>query len=331
MPKMVRPGPRSSGRADLVGDRVDRDDGAPAGRQHGPPSGQDHDGVGASLSGDLDGRCGLLGDQVDGNDDVLHHPTPTGGTGGGGGAGGRWWLRWWARGRTGGTVADVETTAVAGHHVGPSAVGDVAMAKLPEDRGSRDRERDVGLGGVGGQLHRGDGVRAHHVAHRSRRGQRRVVHHRGRRCGDDEQPRQHGERPAASPCPPSGDDERRDRSPPAVETLPWLVPTIATDHDRSPNDRVPGTTAPDRWSQECSKLGTPVDLEGEFVDVAPPPLLARLERLDQRMPGLVEVRGGVPVGRAVTAPHVAADHAQAEVDPPASDPAGSPRSRSTTV
>jgi hypothetical protein len=63
----------------------------------------------------------------------------------------------------------------------------------------------------------------------------------------------------------------------------------------------------------------PVDLEPELVDEAPPPVLTRLIGLDQRMAGLVEVVGGVVIGRVVATTDVTADHAHPQMDPPASD------------
>src|SRR5690242_4218116 len=52
-----------------------------------------------------------------------------------------------------------------------------------------------------------------------------------------------------------------------------------------------------------------------FVDIAPAPVLARLERLDDRMPVREGVGPGVPERRRVTAAHVPAGQAQAQVHP----------------
>jgi hypothetical protein len=57
------------------------------------------------------------------------------------------------------------------------------------------------------------------------------------------------------------------------------------------------------------------DLEGKLIDVAPPPLLAWLERLHEGMAGLVEVSRGVSIWRVVTTSDMAADHAHPQVDP----------------
>jgi hypothetical protein len=63
------------------------------------------------------------------------------------------------------------------------------------------------------------------------------------------------------------------------------------------------------------EAGCSLDLEGELVHKAPPPLFAGLVRLDQGMTGLVEVGGGVTSGRVVTTAHVTADPAHSEMDP----------------
>jgi hypothetical protein len=62
------------------------------------------------------------------------------------------------------------------------------------------------------------------------------------------------------------------------------------------------------------------DGEGELVHITPPPVLPRLEGLDQRMTRFVEVGGGVMPRRTVAAPNMATEHAHPEVQPPASDP-----------
>src|SRR5262245_53128694 len=62
-----------------------------------------------------------------------------------------------------------------------------------------------------------------------------------------------------------------------------------------------------------------VEEEREVVDVAIPPVLARLVGLDDRVMHRVEVRGRVPVRRLVAASDVAANHAQAEVHPLTAD------------
>src|SRR5436190_2707249 len=67
-------------------------------------------------------------------------------------------------------------------------------------------------------------------------------------------------------------------------------------------------------------LGVRVDDERDLVDVAPAPVLARLGRADDRMGGLVEVRGRVPVRRVVAAADVPAGLAHAQMHPPAAGP-----------
>src|SRR5450755_2644690 len=52
-----------------------------------------------------------------------------------------------------------------------------------------------------------------------------------------------------------------------------------------------------------------------LINVAPPPVFARFERLDDRVPGLLVVRGGVLVRRGITAANVAAVEAEPQVHP----------------
>src|SRR6202035_4312503 len=58
-----------------------------------------------------------------------------------------------------------------------------------------------------------------------------------------------------------------------------------------------------------------VDQHPDLVLVAPAPVLAGLERVDQRVAGGPVMGRGVPVGRVVTAPDVAALQADPEVEP----------------
>src|SRR5439155_23857879 len=60
-----------------------------------------------------------------------------------------------------------------------------------------------------------------------------------------------------------------------------------------------------------------LDLERDLVDEAPPPVLPRLVRLDERVLHGLEVRAGVPAGRRVAAADVAAGHAHAQMHPAA--------------
>src|SRR6266480_6907858 len=57
------------------------------------------------------------------------------------------------------------------------------------------------------------------------------------------------------------------------------------------------------------------ELHLDLVDVAPAPALPRLERGDDRMPGLLEMLGGVLVLRVVAASDVPARPAQAKMHP----------------
>src|SRR4051794_8814714 len=61
----------------------------------------------------------------------------------------------------------------------------------------------------------------------------------------------------------------------------------------------------------CARARLDVDL----IHIAPAPVFARLERLDDRMASGVEVLGGVLVLRGVAAADVPANQALAQVDP----------------
>src|ERR687885_2140760 len=61
-------------------------------------------------------------------------------------------------------------------------------------------------------------------------------------------------------------------------------------------------------------------VEEDLVHVAPPPILAGLERLDDRVVGSVKVPGGVFVRRVVATPHVPTDLAEAQMHPGVPDP-----------
>src|SRR2546430_9505482 len=65
-----------------------------------------------------------------------------------------------------------------------------------------------------------------------------------------------------------------------------------------------------RFSGQPSTL-----LQGDLVDVAPPPILFRLERLDDRVLRLAEVFGGVFVLRIVAAADVPTREAQTQMHP----------------
>jgi hypothetical protein len=54
----------------------------------------------------------------------------------------------------------------------------------------------------------------------------------------------------------------------------------------------------------------------DFVYVTPSPVLARLERPDDRVLGLMKVFGGVLVLGRITTTHVAADETLPQVNPP---------------
>src|SRR5205823_5760088 len=57
------------------------------------------------------------------------------------------------------------------------------------------------------------------------------------------------------------------------------------------------------------------EVKFDLVDVAPAPILARLERLHDRMLGGMEMLGGMLILGRIAAAHVAAGQAQAQVHP----------------
>src|SRR4029077_2770118 len=68
-----------------------------------------------------------------------------------------------------------------------------------------------------------------------------------------------------------------------------------------------------------TRLASDGDAERDLVDVAPAPVLTRLERADDRVTARVRVGGRVPVRRAVATADVAAGEADPEVQPFAAD------------
>jgi hypothetical protein len=77
---------------------------------------------------------------------------------------------------------------------------------------------------------------------------------------------------------------------------------LSSTHDRG----AVGLRSPDRPAP---------GIEDDLVDVAPPPILPRLEGADDRVLRGVEVLAGVPVLGVIAAADVAADHAQPQMDP----------------
>src|SRR5262249_32661294 len=72
---------------------------------------------------------------------------------------------------------------------------------------------------------------------------------------------------------------------------------------------------PERRRRDPGLAADPVDEECHVVDVAPVPVLARLERADERVRAHARVRRRMPVGRRVAAANVTAREADAEVQP----------------
>ena len=88
---------------------------------------------------------------------------------------------------------------------------------------------------------------------------------------------------------------------------------------RSPAEAGPDAEPGRRRERPPSGMGQggrrPGQLEHQLIGVAPEPVLARLERPDDRVAGREVVPGGVAAGGAVAATHVAAGLAQAQVHP----------------
>ena len=80
-------------------------------------------------------------------------------------------------------------------------------------------------------------------------------------------------------------------------------------------ERLASDKSGDRTILRCRPIP---EIEGRFVDVAPAPALRRIVALDDRMPGGVEVGGGVPAGRLVAAADMAAGAADPQMQPLAS-------------
>src|SRR2546423_2956376 len=98
----------------------------------------------------------------------------------------------------------------------------------------------------------------------------------------------------------------------------WVIGGSSSCRSRRSSRRVIGRW----WRARRSWMGVrrgAVDREGEIVEVAVPPVLTRFVGLDDRVVLRGEVRGGVPVGRVVTAADVATRHAHPQVHPLAAD------------
>src|SRR5579863_7650339 len=61
--------------------------------------------------------------------------------------------------------------------------------------------------------------------------------------------------------------------------------------------------------------GHSVEIELDVIDEAPAPILSRLERFHNGMPGGVEMFGRVFILRRIAATHVAANHTQPQMNP----------------
>src|SRR5215472_8972384 len=85
-------------------------------------------------------------------------------------------------------------------------------------------------------------------------------------------------------------------------------------HSPAPSPQPPFTHP--EWVRFANQSPVPVlKVEHHLVDEAPAPAFAGLERAHHRMMGVLEVFGGVPVGRRIAATDVTAGQAEAQVDP----------------
>src|SRR6476469_7345624 len=71
----------------------------------------------------------------------------------------------------------------------------------------------------------------------------------------------------------------------------------------------------ERRRRDVRRAGDPLDDECDLVDVAPVPVLTRLERADDRVRRGVRMCAGVAVGRVVAAADVPAGQADPEMEP----------------
>jgi hypothetical protein len=84
-------------------------------------------------------------------------------------------------------------------------------------------------------------------------------------------------------------------------------------HPERPNLPPAALRALGVFSNSC--IGKRSGLDEGFVHIAPLPVLARLERLDDRVPSVKEVLRSVLILRRIAAADMAADEANAQVDP----------------
>ena len=73
------------------------------------------------------------------------------------------------------------------------------------------------------------------------------------------------------------------------------------------------------WHEVAPRQPASAGLEIDLIDVAPDPVLVRLERLDDGVATRMDVRRRVLVGGDIAATHMTAAQAQPQVDPPATD------------
>src|SRR5438552_1706015 len=122
--------------------------------------------------------------------------------------------------------------------------------------------------------------------------------------------------------PPPGSGCMRRGAPVEAHQVAIERPALWTQMKRISGTVVASRAEPVTGMSACSGMRRggwrAVELEEQLVGIAPPPVLAGLVRTDERVVGMPGPVGGcVPVRRVVAAADVAAGHAEAEVDPPA--------------
>src|SRR5579884_876858 len=96
----------------------------------------------------------------------------------------------------------------------------------------------------------------------------------------------------------------------------WRTPATSAESERIVGSAEPVGAAPGPSASGMGSRGAcTIDLEGQLVGVAPPPVLAWLVGPDDWVVLLPPVSSGMAVRRAIAAPDVAAGHAHAQVHP----------------
>ena len=93
------------------------------------------------------------------------------------------------------------------------------------------------------------------------------------------------------------------------------LPGVGRGHARGEIAAGPVTNSDKAWYRALLRRGSPVQIDGDLIDVTPAPSFRRVVAFDDRMAGGMEMLGRMAVGRAVATAHMAAGPAQPEVNP----------------